>query len=49
MKSEVKRERETGEMGWGLTITRGELENEMAGRPTFNQRHRVPTYLRLGV
>ena len=35
-------------MGVGLTITRDELENELAGRPTLNQRHRVLTYLRLG-
>ena len=34
--------------GAGLTITTDELENELAGRPTLNQRHRVLTYLRLG-
>ena len=34
-------------MGVGLTITRDELENELAGRPTLNQRHRVMTYVRL--
>ena len=25
----------------GLTITRDELENELAGRPALNQRHRM--------
>ena len=47
MKSEVKRERQD-KWEWGLTITRDELENELAGRPTLNQRHRLLTYLRLG-
>ena len=39
MKSEVKRERQE-KWEWGMTITRDELENELAGRPTLNQRHR---------
>ena len=38
IKSEVKRERQE-KWEWGLTITRDDLENELAGRPTLNQRH----------
>ena len=48
MCSVVERERETGEVGVGLTITRDKLENKLAGRPTLNRRHRVLIYLRLG-
>ena len=42
-----ERERERQEK-WKWGLTRGELENELAGRPTWNQRRRVLTYLRLG-
>ena len=42
MKSEVKRERQE-KWEWGLTITRDELENELAGRPTLNQRLDLPS------
>ena len=47
MYSEVERKRQE-KWECGLTITRDELENELAGRPTLNQRRRVMTYLRLG-
>ena len=33
---------------WGLAITRDELEDELAGKSTLNERHRVLTYLHLG-